>query len=117
MREGRWVLPYAPFGGDWKVPRKLAAPGGQIRLYDVETDPDEEVDVAAEHPEIAADMKSRLLVELQSQLDHRTGAALGAGSATRKMLDGIGYTGPTDDEDEDAPRDVGHDENGGDGGH
>ncbi len=104
MREGRWVLHYAPFGGDWKVPRKQAAPGGQIRLYDTETDPDEETDVASLHPDIADDMKSRLLVQLESQLAHRTGAALGAGSATRKMLDAIGYTGSGDEEEQEPPR-------------
>jgi arylsulfatase A-like enzyme len=116
MRDGRWVLHYAPFGGDWKLPRKLATPGGQIRLYDTKTDPDEDTDVASQHPDVASEMKTRLLAKLQAELDHRTGAALGAGSATRHMLDGIGYTGPTDEEDEKPPQDVGHDENGGDGG-
>ncbi len=99
MREGRWVLHYAPHGADWKVPRKDAPPGGQIRLYDVETDPQEQVDVAEAHPEIATAMKARLLAHLEAQVAERPSASLGAGSATLQMLQGIGYLG-TDEKDE-----------------
>jgi arylsulfatase A-like enzyme len=50
----RWCL-----AGPWKliVPRDASLP---VELYDVLTDPEESHDVAAEHPDVAADLRKRI---------------------------------------------------------
>ena len=93
LREGRWVLHHAPSGGDWKQPEELAPPDGQLRLYDVESDPFERTDVAERHPERVAAMRRRLDEHLEKQRAQRTATSFGAGSATLRMLGAIGYLG------------------------
>ena len=93
LREGRWVLHHAPLGGDWGQPKKLAPPGGQVRLYDLESDPFEHTDVAEQHPERVAQMRQRLNEHLERQRAQRTATSFGAGSATMRMLGAIGYLG------------------------
>ncbi|MCB9915961.1 MAG: sulfatase [Planctomycetes bacterium] len=92
VREGRWVLHLAPEGSDFGVPAKDAPPGGQSRLYDVESDPEERVDVAAQHPEIAARLEATIRESLAEQRTRRRdGLHIGGGAATMELLDGIGY--------------------------
>jgi hypothetical protein len=100
VRVGRWVLHHAPQGGDWKQSAARAAPGGQVRLYDVEQDPLEQVDLAESHPEIVADLQARLARHLARQAELRTAESFGAGSATLRMLGAIGYLGEDESEPE-----------------
>jgi arylsulfatase A-like enzyme len=44
----------------WKLVWTPAPDGGSYRLYDLESDPDEERDVAAQHPERVASLRARL---------------------------------------------------------
>jgi len=93
IRDGDWVLHFAPEGSDFGVPREQAPPGGQVRLYDVSVDPDEHEDVAAEHPEVAARLKGQILDSLAEQLRHLGASArIGADPETMRMLQAIGYT-------------------------
>ena len=46
--------------GDWKL-LKIALLPGKTELFDLSKDPGETTDVAAQHPEIAADLEARLL--------------------------------------------------------
>jgi arylsulfatase A-like enzyme len=92
VREGRWALHYAPEGSDFGVPRAQAPEGGQVKLYDLEADPGEHVDVAAQHPEVSERLKTSVLDSLARQVAGQTGSVeLGGGAATMEMLNGIGY--------------------------
>jgi arylsulfatase A-like enzyme len=90
-REGPWVLHFAPHGGDWKVPEEEAPLGGQVRLYNLDEDPDEHQDVASAHPEVVERLRASLLARLEEQASRRGTVQLKAGAATLEMLRGIGY--------------------------
>ncbi len=93
VRDGRWVLHFAPEGSDYGVPRAKAPVGGQVRLYDVIADPGEQTDVAAEHPEVAERLRQMIMDSLADQVAQQsTDAQIGAGPATMRMLEAIGYT-------------------------
>ena len=89
LREGRWILLFAPGAGAWRG--KRPTPGGEFRLYDVEADPKQLQDLAAEHPERVAAMLARLKLRTQTQEELRTSIPIGAGDETLEMLQGIGY--------------------------
>ncbi len=88
LRAGRWVLHWAPEAGDWGA--EEPTPGGQWRLYDVERDPDELVDLAALEPERAEEMLAELRRRLEELTARRSSPAIG-GAGTRELLEGIGY--------------------------
>ncbi|HJO26602.1 MAG: hypothetical protein CMK00_05590 [Planctomycetes bacterium] len=90
-REGSWVLHFAPHGGDWKVPEEESPVDGQVRLFNLEEDPDEQHDIAAEHPEVVERLRSSILARLEEQASRRSTVHLKAGAATLEMLRGIGY--------------------------
>lgn len=52
--------------GDWKL-LKVALLPGKTELYDLAKDPGETTNVAAEHPEIVADLEARLLAYAREQ--------------------------------------------------
>ena len=52
--------------GNWKLIQVALLPGS-IELYDVAKDPGETRNVATEHPEIAEDLKARLLAYAKQQ--------------------------------------------------
>ena len=93
VRDGRWVLHFAPEGSDYGVPRAEAPVGGQVRLYDIVADPGEQTDVAADHPEVAERLRQMIMDSLADQVAQQgTEGRIGAGPATMRMLEAIGYT-------------------------
>ncbi len=63
IRKGKWKLNLCPGSGGWSAPR----PGRQdmsglppVQLYDLESDPGEEKNLQAEHPEVAKELRSLL---------------------------------------------------------
>jgi arylsulfatase A-like enzyme len=94
MRDGDWVLHYAPIAGDWWA--KEPTPGGQWRLYDLASDGLER-DVAPGEPERADALLEALKESLRAARRLRTSPSFGGGHATREMLQGIGYLDSGDD--------------------
>lgn len=108
VREGKWVLHYAPQGSDFGVDLNDAPVGGQYKLYDIEADPYETVDVSKDNVELAERLKMMILDSLAAQLAQKgRHVEIGAGSATTDLLDAIGYNVgkivPGEDGDEDGP--------------
>ncbi|MFT7667619.1 MAG: arylsulfatase A-like enzyme [Planctomycetota bacterium] len=102
VRDGRWVLHYAPLGSDYGVELEDAPVGGQYRLYDVLEDPLETRDLSAENRELAERLKTLVLDNLANQIEQKGGRiSIGGGSATTELLDAIGYNvGKIVEEDE-----------------
>jgi len=89
LREEQWILHFAPEAGPWRARRPT--PGGEFKLFDVETDPGQHVDLSKQQPERAAAMLERLKLRNRSEEDRRTSLPIGAGDETLEMLQGIGY--------------------------
>ena len=91
VRTERWVLHFAPQGGDWGVAREDAPEGGQVRLFDTERDPGEQVDVSEQYPEVVERLELTILEKLEELALSRSNAELGPGQRTLDMLRAIGY--------------------------
>ena len=91
VRTDRWVLHFAPEGGDWGVPRDEAPEGGRVRLFDIESDPEEQVDVSEQHPEVVERLKLTILEKLEELALSKSSVELGPGQRTLDMLRAIGY--------------------------
>ncbi|MFT7487212.1 MAG: arylsulfatase A-like enzyme [Candidatus Paceibacteria bacterium] len=92
VREGKWVLHFAPQGGDYGVSRTQSPAEGMFRLYDTSVDLEEHNDVSKEFPEIAERLKGVAMDKLAEQLKAMEGRLeIGGGAETMRMLDGIGY--------------------------
>jgi arylsulfatase A-like enzyme len=90
-RSGDLVLHFAPQGGPWGSTEP--ARGGEVRLYDLSSDPRELRDLAGEQPE-AVERLREWIVEQVAELEARRRApAVRAGEATLEMLRQIGYLG------------------------
>lgn len=102
VRDGDLVLHYAPEGADYGVAVGDRPVGGQYRLYDLSSDPQEHVDIADQFPADAERLKMLILDNLAAQLKTREGRLdVGSGADTMRMLDGIGYNvGKVEDDDE-----------------
>lgn len=100
IRDGRFVLHLAPEGGDWGVIKDDAPASGQWRLYDVEADPGETSDIAAEHPEEVERLRHEILARLERALAARPDARFGAGAETMQILEQFGYAGGESEEDD-----------------
>lgn len=92
MRRGDLSIQVAPMGAAWGAPGPT--PGGDVRFFDVDADPNELVDLAAEQPAEAARLRNELLervrlLEESSPLrrEYRVG------EATRELLERLGYAG------------------------
>lgn len=93
LRRGSEVLLWAPEAAPWGVP----IPGpGELRLYDLASDPEERRDLAASEPARAEALRAELERRLERLEQRRvaTGALPDAG--TLDLLRGLGYIG--DDE-------------------
>jgi arylsulfatase A-like enzyme len=92
VRDGAWVLHYAPHGTDFGAAPEERSSEGQVKLYNIESDPNETKDIAAAHPKLASRLRLAILDSLAKQLIRQEGSVqLGGGAATMEMLDGIGY--------------------------
>ena len=93
-----WVLHWAPEGAPWaELPGQDS--DGMWRLFRRETDPHEHTDLAADHPEVAAQLLESLKETLAAARERSSGVSLGVGDAAADMLRGIGYTGDAEKED------------------
>jgi arylsulfatase A-like enzyme len=92
LRNGDWVLHWAPEGLPWGV--KKNSPGavpGERRLYNLAEDPLERVDLCAREPQRADEMQARLATLIEELKARRTTPALEAGAATIELLRDVGY--------------------------
>jgi len=103
LRTGRWSLHHAPTGRPWGADEDAVPPPGdpgerkgELRLYDLLSDPGEQDDVAAEHPEIVEVLFAELVRHLEGAEAAVVAAPVEADEATLRMLRDIGYIG--DDE-------------------
>jgi len=92
-QDGTWVLHVAPRALPWGVPRNSDPGEGQIRLYELASDPGELVDRAAEKPDIVRALRERWAEHLEAQAALRMDRMPGAGEATLDLLRRFGYTG------------------------
>jgi len=83
-----------PFGAAQGTP----AGDGIVRLYDLESDPQETKDVAREEPEIVEALKRSLLEHRQVHSARRHPMVPGSGEATKELLRRLGYAGDETDE-------------------
>lgn len=94
--EWPWVLHVAPRGLAWGRPADADPGDGQIRLYDLETDPEERIDRSVERADLATALRARLREHARSSTrvsSQGTTGGGGAGDATRDLLRRMGYTG------------------------
>ena len=92
IRTGNWVLHFNPTGSPWGQPEDDSNEG-EVRLFDISTDPTEMHDLAAQRPELAAELKDVLLRRLaQEDALSVASVSLGADASTRELLEAIGYT-------------------------
>jgi arylsulfatase A-like enzyme len=92
QRDDRYSLQYAEQGGPWGAP---AAPGGEARIFAVESDPRERTNLIGEdrHRVEAGRRIQELRASLEAQRAARRGRAVGVGASGLKALQGIGYVG------------------------
>jgi arylsulfatase A-like enzyme len=91
LTDGRWKLVLALDGAPWGA--SGPAPGGDLELFDLASDPEERHDLAASQPELAARLKDQLLDELGKLEALRIGPDIPAGETTLQMLEKLGYGG------------------------
>ena len=92
-REGVHVTHYAPKGGDWG---QEPDPGGQVRLFNIEDDPLEQVDLAIvplRREEIAGRTIPMVLESEEKQRERKVGINVPAGAEMMETLVGTGYVG------------------------
>ena len=100
LRAEGFVLQHAPRGADWNADEPPA--GGQNRLFRLEDDRDERVDVALlpAHAQRLAALLATLRARLREQNERRLGAALGVGGTALADLIKLGYAGGGEHEKE-----------------
>ncbi|HEV8114303.1 MAG TPA: sulfatase [Planctomycetota bacterium] len=97
IEEWPWVLHWVPRGLAWGVARGTDPGDGQIRLYDLGTDPREMTDRSIERADLAREMLARLKEHTQTALSERRVRVRAAGDGTRALLKRFGYAGDEDD--------------------
>ena len=96
MRQGDWVLHYAPEAGVFGADQPT--PGGESNLYSVAGTGIPEGEPANEATQ-EAELRAFLIESLEKQAASRTHYSVESGEETRGMLEGIGYI-EGDEEDE-----------------
>ncbi len=90
LRTRDLAFQWAPTGADWGAAEPPE--GGQVRLFDVQADPTELRDVAAERADEAAVLAQEARARL-IEADHRRAThAIGVGAAGQQGLEVIGYS-------------------------
>lgn len=93
LRSGNWVLHYAPSGRPWGAAWDSDPGEGEVRLFDLSTDPGQQIDRSAAEPALALELRQRILEHLRSASERRPTRVLRAGSSTMEMLHELGYAG------------------------
>ncbi len=93
IRDGPWVLHYAPAGRPWGAAWESDPGEGDMRLFDLSTDPKQLRDLSRDQPEVARELRARLIDHVRSASEKKPARVLGAGSATMDMLRNVGYVG------------------------
>jgi arylsulfatase A-like enzyme len=93
IRDGPWVLHYAPAGRPWGAAWTSDPGQGEVRLYDLSTDPKQLRDRSKDQPEVARELRARVIEHVRSASERKPARVLGAGSATMDMLRNVGYVG------------------------
>jgi arylsulfatase A-like enzyme len=78
----------------WKL--ILTHETGALQLFDLEADPGETRDVAAEHPEVLTELEGRLRAWLAEQPGSVGGGSVALDEATQRELRALGYLGGDD---------------------
>lgn len=89
VREGDWVLHWCPRGRPWNS--KEATDGGEMRLFDLNQDPQEMNNRVADHPKRVAALLALIQGHLARTAAQAPDTQSRAGQATQALLDAIGY--------------------------
>lgn len=97
-RDDRYSVQYAEQGGPWG---EGPSPGGDARIYSLESDPREQTNLLSEeqHRAEAGTRIQRLRTSVEEQRAARRGQAVGVGASGLKALQGIGYVGLDGEDD------------------
>jgi arylsulfatase A-like enzyme len=93
IQDWPWVLHYVPRGLPWGAAADADPGEGQVRLYNLEEDPGERVDLAGARPDLAQALRRRIVEHGRTAAGMRPRVAPGAGDATLEMLRRMGYSG------------------------
>lgn len=93
VRSENWVLHYAPSGRPWGAAWDSDPGEGQVRLFDLASDPRQEHDRSRDDPERALALRQTIVDHIRRASEGRPARVLGAGSSTLEMLKEIGYAG------------------------
>ncbi len=97
LEDWPWVLHSIPTGLAWGVAKGTDPGEGQFRLYDLENDPHERVDLSKQRPEIVEALRQVLSEHTRMSTAAKTGRSRGAGDATKAFLKRFGYAGEDED--------------------
>lgn len=105
LRAGTSVLHFAPRGVPFGA--HDASGAGEVRLYDLAQDPEERHDLAPSEPERAAALRAELGARLAALESRRTETGGAVDPGTLDAMRSLGYIGPGDELENDAPESAG----------
>ena len=95
VRDGDWVLHFAPDGGPWGTDADerllLKTLDGKVRLFDLVNDPLEKNDLADMEPERVKTLLRLIQERLAASEERAIEGTLASGEGTVDMLKAIGY--------------------------
>lgn len=95
VRLDDWVLHWCPEGRDWGA--ESSPKGGQVRLYDLASDPGQTQDLASQEGERVERMRELIARKRQGLAGDRPQRKRRAGAQTLSMLRAAGYAGGDED--------------------